>query len=111
MSTEIHSRLRNVVSAIEPTRGEKIELSPDEVRFQSLLLVMQNETVSYREAVKIVGGKIRLERLMTAGSIRAFKPEGHYTRNWRINAVDCYMNVKPRLKDVLKKRNENKYAV
>lgn len=110
MSKETISRLKNVVALIEPSRGEKIELSPDEVRFQSLLLLMRDRTVSFRDAVIIVGGKMRLEQLMIEGEIRGYKPSGKSNRSWRINAADCYKHVKPRLKDVLKNHNEVKSA-
>lgn len=111
MSKETNSRLKNVVSAIDPTRGEKVSLSPDEVRFRSLLIMMEDETISYRNASKIVGGNKRLVNLMTNGVIRAFKPDGGLNRTWRINAADCYRNVKPRLKDVLKNHNASASAV
>lgn len=111
MSNVITSRLKNVVALIEPSRGEKIDLSPDEVRFRSLLILMRDKTVSYRDAMMIVGGKVRLEQLMIDGKIRGFKPAGNSNRCWRINAADCYAHVKPRLKEVLKTYNKVPSAV
>lgn len=66
-------------------------MSPDEIRFRSLLLVMENKTISFRAAKIIVGGKIRLIRLMERGAIRYEKKH-----NYLINAADCYRNIRPR---------------
>lgn len=73
------------------------DMSPDEVRFKSLLIRMQNESVSARTAIKIVGGKSRLERLMKEGTIRYNKPEGALNRQWEINMADCLRCVKPNI--------------
>lgn len=72
------------------------ELSPDEVRFQSLLRRMENKTISRNQAIVIVGGEKRLDRLMQEGTIRSNKPAGSSNRQWRINAADCYRCVKPK---------------
>ena len=98
MSKEITERLKSVLNNLEPTQEKRQTLSPDEVRFRSLLIVMENQTMSYREAVKIVGGQVRLQRLMENDKIRYYKPEGSSNTKWRINAADCYRNVRPRLK-------------
>lgn len=103
MSVSVSERLSNAlkvfdqVKVVEDTRKP---LSPDEVRFQSLLIAMRNKTVSYRQAVIIVGGDVRLKKLMESGVVRCNKPSGTSNKKWRINAADCYNNVRPRLKEV-----------
>lgn len=72
------------------------EMSPDEIRFRSLVRRMEKRTVSHNFAVLIVGGEKRLERLMSDGSIRCYKPEGSANRQWQINAADCFRFVKPK---------------
>lgn len=66
-----------------------------EVRYKSLLLRMEKQTFSSAQAIKIVGGKKRLEKFIVQGTIRAVKPEGASNRQWRINAADCLRCVKP----------------
>lgn len=72
-------------------------MSPDEIRYKSLLIAMENKTVSFRTATIIVGGEVRLTRLMESGKIRYEKKH-----NYIINAADCYRNIRPR-KQVLNK--------
>lgn len=66
-------------------------MSPDEIRFRSLLIAMENKTISFRAARIIVGGEARLTRLMESGKIRYEKKH-----NYIINAADCYRNIRPR---------------
>lgn len=87
--------------APEPVR---LELSPDEIRYNSLLIAMENQYISMRDAIKIVGGYKRLNLLIETNKIRGIKPEGARNRRWQINASDCYRNVRPRLKLLLKKQ-------
>lgn len=102
MSVAVVERLTSALKCFDPVKAkeERPPLSPDEVRFQSLLLAMRNRTVSYRQAVIIVGGEVRLNRLMAEGTVRCTKPKGSVNKKWRINAADCYRNVRPRLKEV-----------
>lgn len=102
MSVSVTERLSNALKVFDPVTvvEDKRPLSPDEVRFQSLLIAMRKKTVSYRQAVVIVGGEVRLQRLMADGRVRCSKPSGSTNKKWRINAVDCYSNVRPRLKEL-----------
>jgi len=95
-------RLAYALNSLEPVKEEvpKNGLSPDEVRFKSLLIAMRNKTVSFRQAVVIVGGTVRLTRLIEEGRVRCDKLAGSQNRKWRINAADCYNNVRPRIKDI-----------
>lgn len=107
MIKESKDRLRAVLFNFEARqRGASAEdaLSPDEDKFKSLLVIMENETMSYRSASKIVG-QVKLDKLMEEGVIRSYKPDGESNRKWRINAADCYRHVRPRLKQVLNNAN------
>lgn len=99
-----NSRFNSVYRTFDPRQVAEVVLTPDEVRYKSLLLFYEDKFVSYRSAVKIVGGEIKLKRLMEDGSIRCDKPDGASNRKWRINAADCYRHIKPRLRE-LKKLN------
>lgn len=100
MPNAFSQRLNSVTFEFDPPRQKEIVLSPDEVRFKSLLLMMERKSLSYREAVKIVGGDVTLKRFIENGEIRCDKPDGSPNRKWRINAADCYRHIKPRLKEL-----------
>lgn len=94
-------RLRAVLdnfSSLGKKEPQREALRPDEIRFKSLLITMENYSISFRQAVKIVGGIVRLQTLMEDGKIRGVKPSGSSNNKWRINAADCYRNVKPNKK-------------
>lgn len=64
-------------------------------KYLSLLKRAERINVSYKRAVKLVGGEKRLERLMLKEKIRYSKPDGSANTMWRINFADVIRNVKP----------------
>lgn len=64
-------------------------------KFQSLLRRTERLHVSYKKAVRLVGGEKRLEKLMLAKKVRYSKPEGSANTMWRFNLSDIIRNVKP----------------
>lgn len=64
-------------------------------KYQSLLRRTEGIHVSYKKAVKLVGGEKRLERLMLAEKVRYTKPDGNANTMWRFNLSDIIRNVKP----------------
>ena len=64
-------------------------------KYQSLLRRTESIHVSYKKAVKLVGGEKRLERLMLAEKVRYTKPDGNPNTMWRFNLADIVRNVKP----------------
>lgn len=101
MSKEIKNQLQSVINLFAPVKKEDgIPMSPEEVKFKSLLIAFKNKTISYRTAVVIVGGNQRLKKLMESGKVRGEKPDGSSNCTWLINAVDCFMNVRPRMEIV-----------
>lgn len=64
-------------------------------KYLSLLRRTESLCVSYKKAVKLVGGEKRLERLMLEGKVRYSKPEGSTNTMWRFNLADIIKNVKP----------------
>lgn len=102
MEAKPHERLSAVLASFaqKPKEEDKPKYSPNEIRFLSLLIAMEKQTVSFRQAQKIVGGLQRLTLLIDSGEIRVDKPEGATNRKWLVNAADCYRNVRPRLKEI-----------
>ncbi len=64
-------------------------------KYQSLLRRTESIHVSYKKAVKLVGGEKRLEQLMLAEKVRYTKPGGSANTMWRFNLSDIIRNVKP----------------
>lgn len=64
-------------------------------KYQSLLRRTESIHVSYKKAVKLVGGEKRLERLMLAEKVRYTKLDGNPNTMWRFNLSDIIRNVKP----------------
>lgn len=64
-------------------------------KYQSLLRRTERIHVSYKKAVKLVGGEKRLERLMLEEKVRYSKPVGNPNTMWRFNLGDIIRNVKP----------------
>lgn len=64
-------------------------------KYLSLLRRTERIDISYKRAVKLVGGEKRLERLMLEEKIRYSKPDGSANTMWRINFADVIRNVKP----------------
>lgn len=103
MELESRERLRAVLKTFESRGRDAVkepQLSPDEIRFRSLLIVMEKECLSFRQATKLVGGIRKLNKLLESGKIRGLKPDGSRNKMWKINAADCYKNIKPRLSKV-----------
>ena len=58
-------------------------------QYNTILRVMNSETFGLRTSERIVGGRARLMRLITAGSIRAEKVNGQAQNGkWQCNAGD-----------------------
>ena len=57
-------------------------------------LRLNNIMLSKSEAMKIVGGRYVLERLVATGKIRMQKPSGKNNGKWFCNAEDVFRNVK-----------------
>lgn len=61
----------------------------DSERLLTIMRVMNNKTFGLRFSEKIVGGRSRLERLISDGRIRATKGnEGAQNGKWLVNAAD-----------------------
>lgn len=82
------------------SESETRKPSPEEVRYRSLLAVFEGVPTSLTTAIRIVGGRKRLERLMTIGAVRYVRepsPTDAPNKKARINIADCIRNTKPRL--------------
>jgi hypothetical protein len=69
----------------------------DSERLLTIMRVMNNKTFGFRFSEKIVGGRARLERLITNGQIRAEKGNSSAQNGkWLCNASDVlrYARVK-----------------
>lgn len=64
-------------------------------KYQSIIERTENMTFSWAVAVKLVGGKKRLERLMLEEKVRYDKPFGAANTRWKFAASDILRNVKP----------------
>lgn len=64
-------------------------------KYESILERTKDMTFSYAVAVKLVGGKKRLERLMQENKVRYDKPFGSVNTRWQFSATDILSNVKP----------------
>ena len=61
----------------------------DSEKLLTIMRVMNNKTFGLRFSEKIVGGRSRLESLITAGKIRAEKGNGEAQNGkWLVNAAD-----------------------
>lgn len=61
----------------------------DSERLLNIMRVMNDKTFGFRYSEKIVGGRARLERLITAGRIRAEKGNRNAQNGkWLCNASD-----------------------
>lgn len=64
-------------------------------QYNTILRVMNSETFGLRTSERIVGGRARLMRLITAGSIRAQKVNGTAQNGkWQCNAGDVLRYAK-----------------
>ncbi len=64
-------------------------------KYQSIIERTEDMTFSWAVAVKLVGGKKRLERLMLEEKVRYDKPFGAANTRWKFAASDILRNVKP----------------
>ena len=64
-------------------------------KYQSIIERTKDMTFSWAVAVKLVGGKKRLERLMLEGKVSYDKPFGSPNTKWQFAACDILSNVKP----------------
>lgn len=61
----------------------------DSEKLLTIMRVMNNKTFGLRFSERIVGGRSRLERLITAGKIRAKKGNDKVQNGkWEVNAAD-----------------------
>ena len=61
----------------------------DSEKLLTIMRVMNNKTFGLRFSERIVGGRSRLERLITAGKIRAKKGNDKAQNGkWEVNAAD-----------------------
>lgn len=78
----------------------KKEYSVDEIRYRSLLETFKDFAVSWKMAVKTVGGEKRLRDLMEKGLITYIEEPGLYDapqRKHKINFAQCLLYTKPRI--------------
>ena len=67
----------------------------DSARLLTIMRVMNDKTFGYRFSERIVGGRARLERLITAGLIRAEKGNKEVQNGkWLCNAADVLRYAK-----------------
>lgn len=64
-------------------------------KYQSIIKRTEDMTFSWAVAVKLVGGKKRLERLMLEDKVRYDKPFGASNTRWKFAASDILRNIKP----------------
>ena len=64
-------------------------------KYQSIIERTKDMTFSWAVAVKLVGGRKRLERLMAEDRIRYDKPFGAKNTKWQFAAADILSNIKP----------------
>jgi len=64
-------------------------------KYESILERTKDMTFSWAIAVKLVGGKKRLERLMQENKVRFDKPFGATNTKWQFVACDILSNIKP----------------
>lgn len=67
-------------------------------KYQQILARVSGMTFSWTTAEKIVGGKKRLQRLMSEEKVRYDKAFGAANTKWLFNAADILHNVKPNIK-------------
>lgn len=108
-------RLASVLEGLEERLGgnnkaAELPLSPDEIRFRSLIVAFENKKVSFSTARIIVGGRKRLMQLISDGKVRSYKPDGPKNTSWKLNAVDCFLNIRPRKKELLERVNDVIFA-
>lgn len=66
-----------------------------EEKLLAIMRVMNNKFFGFRFSEKIVGGRTRLERLITTGKIRAEKGNKECQHGkWLINAADVLRHAK-----------------
>lgn len=63
-------------------------------KYLSFLRRAESQQVSWKKAVKLIGGEKRLERLIVDGKIRCHKPEGAVNTMWRFNLADIVKNAR-----------------
>ena len=63
-------------------------------KYLSFLRRAESQQVSWKKAVKLIGGEKRLERLIIEGKLRYHKPEGAANTKWRFNLADIVKNAR-----------------
>ena len=66
----------------------------DTARLDVIYRVMNNQCFGFRTASRIVGGRLRLERLIVEGKVRAEKPCPVQNGKWRCNAADVLRHAR-----------------
>jgi len=69
----------------------------DDLKYKALKIIYEKKNLSWRQAVEIVGGKKRLQRLIDEQAVRVSRRPNDTTSKWLLNAADCIENVKPSL--------------
>lgn len=64
-------------------------------KYESIIERTKDMTFSWAMAVKLVGGRKRLERLMAEQKVRFDKPFGASNTKWQFAASDILSNIKP----------------
>lgn len=74
---------------------ERLKVEVMAQKYQSILERTKDMTFSWAVAVRLVGGKKRLERLMQENKVRYDKPFGAVNTKWKFAASDILAYVKP----------------
>ncbi|MBD5360684.1 MAG: hypothetical protein HDR79_07590 [Bacteroides sp.] len=62
-------------------------LNPEAIHLQNIMAVMADKKFGKKFSAKIVGGVAKLENLIAAGKIEAFKPKNAQNGKWYCNAA------------------------
>lgn len=69
----------------------------DEVNMTRMRIILNGLTFGQRKAEKIVGGRLRLTRLISRGFIRCERKSDKQNAKWFCNAWDCIKYAKNEL--------------
>ena len=69
-------------------------VNPKEILLENILAVMSNEYFSKDLSAKIVGGVKKLEDLIAAGKIEAYKPNNVQNGKWFCNAAQVLQHCR-----------------
>lgn len=69
-------------------------VNPKEILLENILAVMANEYFGKNLSAKIVGGEKKLEDLIAAGKIEAYKPNNVQNGKWFCNAAQVLQHCR-----------------